>query len=166
MTISKSRVIVLAMVSVLVSCTLPTDEDEQAIVDCPSGTYQDPNGSATCLPNPLAQPDLTITIGPQGSGHMTTIGGQPTQVPHCFAFTPNPGSVRATRPFVFKNATSETLTITGADRTPWATLAPGATSGRLNLGYAAILKYGIQNCTPISTNESSRYYGSINVTVN
>lgn len=164
MTISRNCVFVLAIVSTVGSCTLPTDATTQ--VDCPSGTYQNPNGSNECLPMPPAQPDLLITIGPQGSGHTTIIGGQQVQVPRCFAFTPNPGSVRAKRPFAFKNATTETITITGTDRTPWATMAPGATSGMLNLSYAAILKYGIQNCTPVSTNEASRYYGSINVTVN
>lgn len=158
--------LLIASGAALAGCTLPTEQAQKTAVDCPRGTYQDPNGSNRCLPNPPQPPDLVITIGPQGSGHLTTIGGQQVQVPNCYAFTPNPGSVRANGTFAFKNATGGTLTVTGADRTPWATIEPGATSGKLSLSYAAILKYGTQTCTPVAGNEPSRYYGSINVTVN
>jgi plastocyanin len=99
-------------------------------------------GLAACDATASNQPaSLVVTLTPSTANST------------CVVASPDPASIRAGQTIAFRNQTSMThIIIADGLDTPWASVAPGETSGSIRLSIASSRKYYVQSCGSASNN--------------
>lgn len=140
---------VLAM-SVVAACSL-------TLAPLPDGGGQNCRSGSSQWGSRCDSPiQIVIAIGPsrQYTDNFDTM---------CYQFAPVVASVKIGGSYSFQNNTSSTITIMGADQTPWVTVDPGSTSAALNFPNAGVYGFGVQGCRGVG---GSAWYGVLAVTSN
>lgn len=115
--------------------------------NCGNSSYQHGSQCTTHIP-------IVIIIGPsyQYSDNSDTM---------CYQFSPGSATVPVGGSYTFQNNTSASITILGADRTPWVTVGPGSTSTAVSFPTAGVYNFGVQGCRGVG---GTPMYGSLAVT--
>src|SRR5579862_8384535 len=141
------KLIAMLAVPMVAACSLTLAPLAGAGQNCRDGSNQRGSQCDTQIP-------IVIIIGPsyQYSDNSDTM---------CYQFSPGSASVPIGGSYSFQNNTSSSITILGADRTPWVTVAPGSTSSTVSFPNAGTHSYGVQGCRGVG---GTPWYGALAVT--
>src|SRR5579872_6404071 len=113
----RTLIVVLAM-SLVAACSL-------TLAPLPDGGQHCRSGSGQWGSQCDAPIQITIAIGPSRQ-YLDNSDSM------CYQFAPVVASVKIGGSYSFQNNTGSTITIMGADQTPWVTVGPGSTSPAIN----------------------------------